>query len=96
MYSNLWSDVDVRPGRSPGYLDPVRQGGGGGLGPAAPAVLRDVLVLGLSQEVLASNISPEKRGWWRISWTGSLDELWTRNSLWPGLVAVVRDEAMRD
>ena len=60
LESDLWSDVDIRPGGSPGYLDPVRQGGGGGLGPAAPAVLRDVLVLGLSQEVPPANISPEK------------------------------------
>ena len=59
-------------------------------------VLRDVLVLGLSQEVPALNISPEKCCWWRLSQSGSLDELWTRNSLRPGLVSIVRGEALRD
>merc|ERR1711911_423917 len=36
----LGRDVDVWPGGLPGDLDPVREGGGGGLGPAASAVLR--------------------------------------------------------
>ena len=59
-------------------------------------VLRDVLVLGLSQEVPASNISPEKSRWWRLSQAGGLDEFWTRNPLRPGLVSIVRSQALRD
>ena len=59
-------------------------------------VLRDVLVLGLSQEVPAPNISPEKGRWWWLSQAGGLDELWTRNALRPGLVSIVRNEALRD
>ena len=35
--SNLWRDVDIRPGGFPGDLDPVWEGGGGGLGPAGTA-----------------------------------------------------------
>ena len=94
--ADLGRDVDIWPGGLPGDLDPVRERGGGGLGPAAAAVLRDVLVLGLSEEVPAPHISPEKFCWWRLSQAGSLDELWTRNSLGPGLVSVVRAEALRD
>ena len=67
----LRRDVDVRPGGFPGNLDPVGEGGGGGLGPAAAAVLRDVLVLGLGEEVLPSNISPEPLRWRRVSSPGT-------------------------
>ena len=36
---HLRRDVDVGPGGDPRDLDPVGEGGGGGLGPAGPAVL---------------------------------------------------------
>jgi len=41
---NLWSNVDIRPGSITCNLDTVREGRGGGLSPARPTVLGDVLV----------------------------------------------------
>ena len=54
FFSNLRRDVDVRPCRAAGNLDPVGEGGGGGLRPAAAAVLRDMLVLRLQYKSTSS------------------------------------------
>ena len=87
--SNLWRNVDIRPGGFPGDLDPVWEGGGGGLGPAAPAVLGNVLVLGLSQEVLTSNVSPEPLRGRGVSSPGTFYQGWSGGAFRPGLVAMV-------
>ncbi len=47
-FDYLWRDVYVWPGGLPGDLDPVREGGGGGEGPAGAAVVREVLVTDLN------------------------------------------------
>ena len=94
--SDLGRDVDIWPGGLPGDLDPVRERGGGGLGPAAPAVLRDVLVLGLGQEVPPTDVSPEPARWRRICSALGLYEGRSGRAQRPGLVTIVMGQALRE
>lgn len=55
---DLWCEHHVRPGAVSGDVDPVGEGAGGGVGPAAAAVLRQVLITGQRQVVNAIDIPP--------------------------------------
>jgi hypothetical protein len=56
---NLGSDVDIGPCSISGDLDSVTEGGSGSVGPAGTAVLGDVLVADVGEEVGTVNIVPD-------------------------------------
>lgn len=62
-YQYLWGNIYVRPLGTPGDLDPVRESGGGRLGPARPAVLGVMLVLHVGEVVGPIDIIPYQLGW---------------------------------
>ena len=59
---DLGGDVDIGPGALTRDLDSIREGRGGGMGPAGATVLRDVLVADVGDHVLSVDVVPEHVG----------------------------------
>ena len=56
---DLGGDVDIGPSSATGDLNAIGESAGGGVGPAGTAILGDVLVADVGQEVGAVDVVPE-------------------------------------
>ena len=56
---DLRGNVDIGPSSFAGNLDAIRKSGSGGMGPARTAVLRNVLVAHIGEEVVAVDVIPD-------------------------------------
>jgi hypothetical protein len=81
---HLRSDVDIGPSSLSRDLDSVGEGGGGGVGPAGSAVLRNVLVPQIGEVIDTVDVVPNVLLWkvsdW-LEWLSHVINLWLSGGL---------------
>jgi len=68
-YQNLRSNVDIWPCSLPDNFDSIRESRGGSMCPAGPAVLGNMLVPQVSEEICVVDVVPDK-GLWNVTYRG--------------------------